>query len=221
MNLKKYLFQVILLCNFTLVVFSQDSIIVVAEGSEAVICGHIVIVDALWMNEEFLKADISVLEKQNSKPITGGYKAGDEITISSKPGCTYYVYAVTKLGGTKNKGEVTISKTPPVSRIDLKKDVIKQEENNSYKFGKYVWYVSSIRNEGGNTIANITITQNTELVENLVLSKGDLVWLGEDLYKVESINAHSEFIKTDPEKIYEPLPGKIEFKAVKEYINEK
>ncbi|HMQ78165.1 MAG TPA: hypothetical protein PKE39_07690 [Ignavibacteria bacterium] len=221
MIIKKYLFQVVLLCNFTLIVFSQDSNIVVAEGSEAVICGHIVIVDALWYYEGTIKADISILEKQNSKPITGGYKKGDEITISSEPGCTYYVYSITKTGGIKSKGEVTLSKSPPVSGIDVKKDIITQEEHSSYEIGKYDWYVESIRNESGKTIANITITKNTALIENLVLSIGDLVWLGDKLYKVEVIQNRSKFIKTDPEKIYEPLPGKIEFKAVMEYINKK
>ncbi|NOS84169.1 MAG: hypothetical protein HOP31_03420 [Ignavibacteria bacterium] len=221
MNIKNYCISLALFCILTAIVQSQDSSIVISEGSEAVICGKIVIVDALWMNEGLVKADISILEKQNSKPITGGYKKGDEITISNEPGCTYYVYSITKTGGIESKGEVILSKSPPLSNSTTKGDIITQEENSSYKFGKYVWYVSSIRNEGGNTIANITITQNTALVENLVLSKGDLVWLGEDLYKVESINARSEFIKTDPEKIYEPLPGKIEFKAVTEYLPEK
>ena len=221
MNIKKYLFQVILLCNLTLVVLSQDTNYVVTEGSEAVICGYIVIIDALWYYDGSLKADISILEKQNSKPITGGYKKGDEITISSEPGCTYYVYSITKTGGLKSKGEVTLSKSPPVSSIDVKKENITQEEHSSYEIGKYDWYVESIRNEGRKTIANITITKNTALIENLVLSIGDLVWLGDKLYKVEAIQDRSKFIKTDPEKIYEPLPGKIEFKAVTEYLPEK
>ncbi len=221
MNIRKYLFQVILFCNFTLVIFSQDSNIVIAEGSEAIICGHIVIIDALWFYDGTIKADISILEKQNSKPITGGYKKGDEITISSEPGCTYYVYSIIKSGGLKSKGEVMLSKSPPVSSIDVKKDIITQEEHSSYEIGKYDWYVESIRNEGRKTIANITITENTALIENLVLSIGDLVWLGDKLYKVEVIQDRSKFIKTDPEKIYEPLPGKIEFKAVTEYLPEK
>lgn len=221
MNIRKYFFQVILFCNFTLVIFSQDSNIVIAEGSEAIICGHIVIIDALWFYDGTIKADISILEKQNSKPITGGYKKGDEITISSEPGCTYYVYSIIKSGGLKSKGEVMLSKSPPVSSIDVKKDIITQEEHSSYEIGKYDWYVESIRNEGRKTIANITITENTALIENLVLSIGDLVWLEDKLYKVEVIQDRSKFIKTDPEKIYEPLPGKIEFKAVTEYLPEK
>lgn len=210
-----------LLIVFSSLTGAQDSNIVIAEGSEAVICGKIVIIDALWYYEGTIKADISILEKQNSKPITGGYKKGDEITISSEPGCTFYVYSMTKTGGIKSKGEVTLSKSPPVISIDIKKDIITQEENSSYKYGNYDWYVESIRNEGMKTIANITITKNTALIENLVLSIGDLVWLGDKLYKVEDIQTRSKFIKTDPEKIYEPLPGQIEFRMVKEFLNER
>jgi len=208
-----------LLFIFSSTTKAQDTNFVITEGSEAVICGHIVIIDALWYYDGTIKADISILEKQNSKPITGGYKKGDEITISSEPGCTYYVYSITKLGSIKSRGEVTLSKSPPVSIIGVKKDMFTQEENSSYKFGNYDWYVESIRNEGRKTIANITITKNTALIENLVLSEGDQVWLGEKLFKVVFIQARSKFVKTDPEKIYEPLPGKIEFKAVTEFIN--
>ena len=71
------------------------------------------IVDALWVFEGTIKADISILEKQNSKPITGGYSKGDLITLSSEPGCTYYIYSVTKYGNSKNKGLVTLSKNAP------------------------------------------------------------------------------------------------------------
>lgn len=211
----------VLLFIFSSITKAQDTNYVITEGSEAVICGHIIIIDALWYYDGTIRADISILEKQNSKPITGGYKKGDEITISSEPGCTYFVYSITKLGGLKSKGMVSLSKSPPLSNIDVKKDIITQEENSSYNFGIYDWYIESIINEYGKTIANITITKNTSLIENLVLSEGDLVWLGEKLFKVVLIKARSKFVKTDPEKIYEPLPGKIEFKAVTEYLPEK
>lgn len=220
MNILRILFILTLILLLLDITYSQDNVNI-PEGNDTTICGKIVVVDALWVYESILKADISILEKQNSKPITGGYKKGDEITLSSEPGCTYFVYSITKLGGLKSKGMVTLSKSPPVSNIKENKDVITQEESSTYKFGNFEWFVSSIRNDGGSTFANITITQNTALIDNLVLTKGDLIWLGERLYKVESIQTRSEFIKTDPERIYEPLPGKIEFKAVKEYLNEK
>ena len=95
------------------------------------------------------------------------------------------------------------------------------KEGSSFRVGSNDWFVSSISGDGGKTTANITITQNTALVENITLSAGSLVWMGENLYIVKAIQPHSELIKTDPEKIYEPLPGKIEFKAVNEYLPKK
>lgn len=200
---------------------AQDSNIVIAEGSEAVICGKIVIVDALWMSEGVIKADISILEKQNSKPITGGYKKGDEITITSVQGCTYYIYSIVKNGSVNSKGAATLSIFPPSVNIEETKDLIILEEFSSYKTGGYDWYVSSIRKEGNGNTANIIVTQNTVLAEELMLNKEDMIWLGDRLYSVITIQRRSEFVKTDPEKIYEPLPGKIELKAVDKYLNEK
>lgn len=113
-----------LLFIFSSTTKAQDTNYVITEGSESVICGHIVIIDALWYYDGTIKADISILEKQNSKPITGGYKKGDEITISSEPGCTFYVYSIEKIGGLKSKGMVILSKSPPVSSIKKDKDII-------------------------------------------------------------------------------------------------
>lgn len=219
MNIRKCFLSLILTCILITFVHSQDSTFVIAEGNQGVICGKIVIVDALWMNDGFLKADISVLEKQNSKPIAGGYKTGDEITISSKPGCTFYIYSISKSGSLSGKGSVMISKNAPENKIEVKKDEIIMEENNTYKSGELSWYVTSIRKNDDKIIANITITQNTALIEELVLIKGEMVWFSNELYKVESIEARSDFIKTDPEKIYEPLPGRIRLKKVHEFIN--
>jgi hypothetical protein len=215
----KYHIIIILLSLSGSLTFSQDNINI-TEGGDTTICGKIIILDAIWVNEGMVKADISILEKQNSKPITGGYKKGDEITISSETGCTYYVYSVTKFGNSNSKGSVTLSKTAPDIIPEVYDNYISVSEGASFKVGSYDWYVSSISNVGGKTNANISITQNTALIDNLVLTNGDLVWLGERLYKVESIQKRSEFIKTDPERIYEPLPEKIEFKIVKEFLPE-
>lgn len=206
---------------FDAVSYAQADTIKITEGDQSIVCGKIVIVDELWMNEGYLKADISILDKQNSKPITGGYKTGDEITISSAPGCTYYIYSISKTGSLSNKGNVILSKNAPERKIEVRNDEIIMEEYSTYKSGEYSWYVSSIRKNEGKKTANITITQNTALIEELALTNGEMVWIENELYKVESIEARSEFIKTDPEKIYEPLPGRIVLKAVKEYLPEK
>ncbi len=200
--------------------FTQDKINI-TESNDTTICGKIVVVDALWVYEGTLKADISILEKQNSKPITGGYKKGDEITISSEPGCTYYVYSIVKYGTSKNKGSVSLSKTAPDNKPEIKDGTFSELENTSFKVGEYDWYISSIYSEGNNITANISITKNTALIENLTLIKGDMVWLGEYLYKVETIRTKFKDNIKDPSGNYEYNPGEITFKAVKEYLNEK
>lgn len=206
---------------FNAISYAQADTIKITEGDQSIVCGKIVIVDELWINEGYLKADISILEKQNSKSVTGGYKTGDEITISSEPGCTYYIYSISKTGSLSNKGNVILSKSAPERKIEVRKDEIILEEYSTYKSGEYSWYISSIRKNEGKNTANIIITKNTALIEELALTKGEMVWIENELYKVESIDARSEFIKTDPEKIYEPLPGKIKFKVVNEHLNEK
>jgi len=201
--------------------YAQQEAFTISEGGQSTICGRIVIVDAIWMQEGYIHCDISILKKQYSKPVTGGYKTGDEITITSEPGCTYYINSITKTGDVKSKGSVTLSKTPPENGIEIFKDKLIQEENNTYRIGDYSWFVSAIRNENGGPTAYISITRNTAETDNLILVSGSVVWMGDRLYKVETITARSEFIKTDPERIYEPLPGKIEYKALSESLNER
>lgn len=203
---------------FTSGILSQPDTVSITEGNEVNLCGKIVIVDAVWMNNGNVKADISILEQMNSKPVTGGYGTGDEITISSEPGCTYFVFSIMKNGSNGVKGSVILSKKPPESRLGIRKDEIIMEDQGSYSFGVHSWHISSIRNEGGVVTAYMTVTQNTNIIETITLVKGDLLWIDSKLYKAEIIEARSEFIKTDPERIYEPLPGRIVLKAVKEYL---
>ena len=216
MKILHNLFILILLTAVNPLIYPQTDSITIKEGEVKIICGRIVIVDAFWISEGYTKADISILEKQNSKPITGGYKSGDEITISSEPGCTYYIYSVIKNGKQSGKGSVTFSKTPPDIKPGKIKNEIIMEENSSYSIDDYSWYVNSIRKENGNTTGYITITEKTNLIENLELTEGEIIWIGNKQYKTESIEPRLQHVKTDPEKIYEPLPGKIIFSLVKE-----
>lgn len=221
MNVLKILFSSVIFLFLSGLAYSQDSNIVISETGEADICGKIVYVDALWVYEGMLKADISILENRNSKPITGGYKKGDEITISSEPGCTYYIYSITKYGISKSKGTVTISKSPPAKDPVINNGSFTAYENYSFKVGLYDWYISSIFDDGKNISANITITKNSELIENLVLKKGDHVWMGENLFKVRSLRTKFKDHIKDPSGYYEYNPGEISFIAVTEYIPER
>ncbi len=200
--------------------YSQDNIFITEKG-EGGVCGKILIVDGIWVSEGSLNADISILDKQNSKPITGGYKKGSEITVSSEPGCTYYIFSIEKNGSINNKGTVVLSKTAPVSILEIIDGSFTAYENMSFRTGEYNWYFPSISGEAGDLTANITITKNTELIENLALKKGDMVFIGEFLYKVESIKPKFKDEIKDPQGYYEYNPGTVRFTAVKEYVPEK
>jgi hypothetical protein len=200
--------------------YSQDNIIL-TEKNDTSVCGRILIIDAIWVSDGSLNADISILDKQNSKPISGGYKKGSEITISSEPGCTYYIFSIEKNGSVNSKGTVVLSKTAPVSITEIIDGSFTAYENKSFKSGEYDWYFSSVSGDAGDLTANITITKNTVLIENLALKKGDLVFIGEFMYKVESIKPKSKDEIKDPQGYYEYNPGTIRFTSVKQYIPEK
>jgi hypothetical protein len=214
-----YLFSILIISG-NIMIFSQDKISI-TEGSDTVICSRIIVIDALWVFEDVLKADISILEKQNSKPITGGYRRGDEITISSEPGCTYYIYSISKFGRSRDKGTVTLSKLPPEVPPQVHNGSFQQNEGSSFKVGLNDWFIQSITGSGDSYFANIIITRNTELVDNIKLSVGELVWIGEILYRVDNIKAKFKDKIKDPEGNYEFNPGIVTFKAVSEYLPEK
>ncbi|MEO8511981.1 MAG: hypothetical protein ABI543_00345, partial [Ignavibacteria bacterium] len=170
------------------------------------------------VNEGILKADISLLEKQNSKPVTGGYKKGDETTISSEPGCTYYIYSITKYGSSGSIGMVTLSKSAPVVLPEMHDGRIKEYENKSILIGDYDFYVRKVFDNGKDIAANIKVTKNTALIEDLELKKGDYIWMGENLYQIENIAAAFRDKVKDPNGNYEWNPGYITFKVVQEYL---
>ena len=206
---------------FGITAFAQDGNTVITESAQTTVCGKILIVDAIWVYDGVLKADISILEQQNSKPVTGGYKKGDEITISSEPGCTYYIFSIEKNGSIKNKGTVVLSKSAPVSITEIIDGSFTALENYTFSSGDYSWYFSSITETGGNLTANIKITKNTALIEDLALKVGDQVFIGEFLYKVESIKPGFKDNVKDPQGYYEYNPGTIRFTSVKQFIQDK
>lgn len=218
-HLNIFLFLYLLVFS-SLNIISQENISI-SEGGSTTICGRTIIVDALWVSDGILKADISILEQQNSKPITGGYSKGDEITISSEPGCTYYIFSIEKNGSLKSKGTVVLSKSAPVSILEVIDGNFTAYENKGFKSGDYDWYFSLISGNGSELSANITITRNTALIEELVLKEGDKVFIGEILYKVESIKLRHKDKTKDPQGNYEYNPGAIRFTAVKQFIPEK
>jgi len=171
--------------------------VTISESQYSELCSKLVIVDAVWMSEGIIRADISLLDKPNSKPITGGYKKGDLITISSEPGCTYYIFSVTRSGDSTSKGSVTLTKEPPLTALQLCDETLMLYQNSSYAVDSLDWHFTSVTGDGGTPKANIIVSHQTALVKNLSMQTGSLFWLGECLYMLDKINMPSGEGKKD------------------------
>lgn len=195
--------------------YCQDNF-TIPESGEAEICDRMVIVDGIWFSEGIIRADISILETPRSKPITGGYMAGDVITITSEPGCSYYVNSIMKSGLPDSKGNVILSTNPLVLPIQQCAGEMIIDEGQSYKIDSLDWHVADIRkSDSGRKEVFITATYQTEKIYDFTLSENEMIWLSGCLYEAIDILTRPNFVKTDPEKIYEPLPGSVRLRKVK------
>lgn len=183
----KYLYTslfILFICSF---IYSQEGF-VISEKDDTTICGKILIVDGIWVSGGITKADISMLDKPNSKAITGGYKKGDIITISDLEGCAYYITSITKSGTASDKGAVELSKEMSSETVPVCEETLNWQSAQSYLFHTFDYNISSIfTGENGTVTAEIKISQKTNYIRSLYLKKGDHVWLTECLYKVEDI----------------------------------
>jgi hypothetical protein len=199
-------------------IFAQNEIKIV-ENTSAEICGHYVIVDGIWVNEGIIKADISVLENQNSKPITGGYKKGDEITISNNEDCKYYIFSVSKSGKNESKGIVVLSKTPPPESLQKCEDYLSFYQSGKHQIDTLEVDLRSVDlTESLHYTANIDLSYKSNLVSSISLKKNDYLWTGECLYMAETISPASKDKIPDPSGMYEVNPAKVFFKKVNEYF---
>lgn len=218
--MKKIIFTILLfhaiLSLHSQLSFSQESF-TVSEKGYTTVCGKLLMVDAIWMDNDIMTADIALLEKPNSKPIKGGYKTGDEITISSEEGCTYYISSVRKFGTDSTFGEVIISKTPPYASIGFCDAILSLTEGSSIKVDTLDWNISSIQ-EG---TASIKVTSKTAYIRDITLIEGNKVWLGDCLYKVESIKAEWWDKEKDPQGHYEKNPPEVILKRIQSSIYNK
>lgn len=200
-------------------IFAQNDEIKIVENGYVEICGSGVIVDGIWINEGIIRADISILENPNSKPITGGYKKGDEIKISAKEGCRYYIFSVSKSGIGDNKGIVVLSKTPPKESVQSCEDYMSFNQSGSYQIDTLDWDFRSVDlTRALYYTANIDLSYKSNLVSSISLKKNDFLWTGECLYRVESIKPASKDKIRDPSGLYETNPAEVFFKKVNDYF---
>lgn len=212
------LFVVLIVLLLTSFSGAQSTEIKINENDYVEICGRMLMIDGIWMSEGIIKADISILESPNSKPITGGYKKGDEITISSKEGCTYYVFSVSKSGINDSKGTVVLSKNIPLSSVPVCEDSLTFFETRGYKIDSLDWVVAAIKiGDGGKLEAEIYVTYKTSLISGLFLKENDYLWLGECLYRISELN--KPFL-TYSDKTRIPLDGSLKLIRISDYFYE-
>jgi hypothetical protein len=149
-------------------VYSQDEI-TLDEGLSAEVCGKIVVFDGIWMSEGKQKVDISVLESENSKPITGGYAMYDKININ---GCVYYISGIFK-NGIKPAGKLKLSKNKP-ERVDKIMFTKVEIANNSKLYNNDP--LSKIKIVRGSTGKPVIKTKYIENDVEIILTVGSVIW---------------------------------------------
>ncbi len=200
----------IILLFISLRLFAQQGEVTVSENKSTEICGRLLIVDAIWVSEGIIKADISLLEKPNSKAITGGYKKGDEITISSKEGCTYYVFSVMKTGVDSSAGSITLSKSPPLMAVSNCEETLTFIEGSSFAVDTLDWNFSSIEE----AIVYVKVSYRTAFISEIKFTEGDKIWMGECLYRIDAIKAAWWDKGKNPEGYYEKNPAEVTLRKI-------
>jgi hypothetical protein len=196
---------------------SQDEFVTIKEREGINICGQDLIVDKIWMNEGIIRADISMLEQPNSKPITGGYKKGDELQLSGSEGCTYYIASISKSGLDSGKGRVLLSKIAPAGFLQICEDSLFWEERGKYWFDTLDYRVTAIREgDDGVLMAEINTSYKSSSIAHLFLRENDVIWAGECLYKVTYLRGH---IYNSMGKEWEIEPGKLVLTRQNYYTN--
>ena len=184
-----------------LILFAQKEV-TLTESSEVKICGRILYIDGIYVYNGNIRADISTLMQENSKPIIGGYKMGD--TIDIKSGCRYYVTMIQKFGLNSSKGYVILSKEQDLTAyLDMGLSILKLDEK--FNIGSQEWRATRISKDD----ADFEIKRSKKKTESVTLKKNDLIWNGFTLYKI------SDFLANASDKLNEQWT--IELKVVKDY----
>jgi hypothetical protein len=193
---------------------AQSDNITISEKGYTTICGRLLVVDAIWVSEGIIHADISLQDNPNSKAITGGYKKGDEITISSKEGCTYYIFSVVKSGIDSSIGKITLSKSPPLMAVSNCEENLYLGEGSSFAVDTLDWNIYSI-NEA---VVYVKVSYKTAYISEIKLTQGDKIWMGECLYRVHTIIPSWWDKEKNPEGYYEKNPPEVILRKIKNSV---
>lgn len=193
------LYTVIILSSYH--VLSQDIDTTFYEGNQINYCGKIIVFDKVWLNNDTIRADISVLNSENSKPITGGYKMGDAVQINDT--CSLFVNLIYKAGFEHrgkdsysiSDGKITLSNAKYVNPKYPKKceDTLEFYNESKYFVGSYMW---SFRDTCIDTNCFIKVdTKKGEEIKSIDMKEGDLLWSGICLYELTDVSYRAVFRK--------------------------
>jgi hypothetical protein len=122
--------------------YAQKDAVYIYEGDMTELCGKYVRLEGIWIDNGVRKADISILELQNSKPITGGYKWNDTLKISEKKKCSFYIHEIYKKG-ILTKGVVKISADKPEVTLSVMQGIFSLKEGDNI-YGDNTYVISKI-----------------------------------------------------------------------------
>ena len=169
MKLFRLLFTVLFLLECS-DIFSQYEITLI-EGVPAELCRKIVIFDGIWMIDGKQKADISILETEYSKPITGGYSVYDNIDIN---GCVYYISEIHK-NGIKPAGTIklTVNKPKAIERIMFTK--FELTNNDKLYDNDPLSKIKIVRDSTRKAVIKTAFEENG-IAKEITLKIGSVIW---------------------------------------------
>jgi hypothetical protein len=178
--------------------YAQKDAVYLYEGDMTELCGKYVRLEGIWIDNGVRKADISILESQNSKPLTGGYKWNDTLQISEKKKCIFYIHEIYKKG-ILTKGVVKISAEKPEVVLSVMQGIFSLKEGDNI-YGDNTYVISKIKkNSSGIPTVEIKIKRE-DLDTTLYYKSGDKIWDEGFPFELSNISADTktcEFTKMD------------------------
>jgi len=171
------------------IVFSQDDI-TLYEGKSSEVCGKIVIFDGIWISAGQQFADISVLEIENSKPITGGYSMYDKIDFGY---CTYYVTGIYK-NGINPQGRVKLSIKKPERLESIKFGQVVVKDGEKIYTNDPLSIIKIKKDSTGNPVV-LTSYIEYDIVINVTLRKGSIIWFDGFPFEIAEISIENKTVE--------------------------
>lgn len=179
--MKKLIIAIFIFLSISFILRAQDEIEIFEKDLLEISAGNIVL-DGIWIQDGEIKADISFMKNKWGKPITGGYKEGDEISFGDTK---YYIKEIRKWGKDE-KGKIKLTMTKQeIIKYPLFDEYIIQYPGNIMFSENLNWYFESIefnQDEQKTAIFSKSNDTNKELLMN-----GEILWTGNAAYKVDSL----------------------------------